>query len=93
VPSKERGRPLTLTSERAAAAAAVLGSPLVVPAHYDSWAHFSEGPDRIVQAFDDAGLSAVLRMAEPGSWVEPPMSISVDSSAPAARATPTWLGR
>ncbi len=74
VPSKERGRPLTLTSERAAAAAAVLGAPLVVPAHYDSWAHFSEGPDRIVQAFDEAGLSAVLRMAEPGSWVVPASS-------------------
>ena len=74
VPSKERGRPLTLTSERAAAAAAVLGAPLVVPAHYDSWAHFSEGPDRIVEAFDDAGLSRVLRMAEPGRWVVPSAS-------------------
>ena len=34
VPTKERGRPLTLTSERATAAAAVLGAPLVVPAHW-----------------------------------------------------------
>jgi L-ascorbate metabolism protein UlaG (beta-lactamase superfamily) len=74
VPAKERGRPLTLTSERAAAAAAVLGAPLVVPAHYDSWAHFSEGPDRIVEAFDDAGLSQVLRMADPGRWIVPTFS-------------------
>lgn len=40
VPTKERGRPLTLTGEQAAAAAAVLGS-VVVPAHCDGWAHFS----------------------------------------------------
>ena len=70
VPSKERGRPLTLTSERAAAAAAVLGAPLVVPAHYDGWAHFSEGPERIVEAFDEAGLSQILRMTSPGQWAE-----------------------
>jgi len=74
VPSKERGRPLTLTSERAAAAAAVLGAPLVVPAHYDSWAHFSEGSEPIVEAFDEAGLSRVLRMADPGTWVIPTSS-------------------
>jgi L-ascorbate metabolism protein UlaG (beta-lactamase superfamily) len=74
VSTKERGRPLTLTSERAAAAAVILGAPLVVPAHYDSWAHFSEGPDSIVEAFDDAGLLHILRMADPGTWVEPTSS-------------------
>ena len=68
VSTKERGRPLTLTSERAAAAAAVLGAPVVVPAHYDGWAHFSEGLERVVEAFDEAGLSDVLRTADPGSW-------------------------
>ncbi|HEX3790867.1 MAG TPA: MBL fold metallo-hydrolase [Pseudonocardiaceae bacterium] len=71
VPSKERGRPLTLTSQRAAAAAAVLSAPVVVPAHYDSWAHFSEGADDIVTAFDEAGLSHVLQLAPPGEWVLP----------------------
>jgi L-ascorbate metabolism protein UlaG (beta-lactamase superfamily) len=68
VPTKERGRPLTLTGERAAAAAAVLGSSVVVPAHCDGWAHFSEGLGRVVEAFDEAGLSDVLRTADPGSW-------------------------
>jgi L-ascorbate metabolism protein UlaG (beta-lactamase superfamily) len=68
VPQKERGRPLTLTGERAAAAAAVLGAPVVVPAHYEGWAHFSEGLDRVVTAFDDAGLSQVLQVAPAGSW-------------------------
>jgi len=68
VPTKERGRPLTLTSERAAAAASVLGASVVVPAHYDGWAHFSEGLERVFEAFDEAGLSEVLRTADPGSW-------------------------
>lgn len=68
VPSKERNRPLTLTSERAAAAAGLLGAGRVVPAHYDSWAHFSEGREQIVTAFDEAGLSSVLRITEPGEW-------------------------
>ena len=68
VSTKERGRPLTLTSERAAAAAAVLGASVVVPAHYDGWAHFSEGLERVVEAFEEAGLSDVMRTADPGSW-------------------------
>jgi L-ascorbate metabolism protein UlaG (beta-lactamase superfamily) len=68
VPARERGRPLTLTSPYAAAAAAVLGARQVVPAHYDSWAHFSEGSDDIAEAFDQAGLSTVLRLEQPGNW-------------------------
>lgn len=68
VPVRERNRPLTLTSQRAAAAAEVLGAAQVVPAHYDSWAHFTEGRDEIVTAFDDAGLSGVLRITDPGEW-------------------------
>ncbi|HEX4252846.1 MAG TPA: MBL fold metallo-hydrolase [Pseudonocardia sp.] len=68
---RESGRPLTLTSERAAAAAAVLAAPVVVPSHYDGWAHFTEGSERIVEAFEDAGLSKVLLMAPLGEWVRP----------------------
>ena len=33
VPTKERGRPLTLTAARAAAAAEILGAKVVIPAH------------------------------------------------------------
>ncbi|HEY3751184.1 MAG TPA: MBL fold metallo-hydrolase [Pseudonocardiaceae bacterium] len=68
VPARERGRPLTLTSQQAAAAAAVLGASQVVPAHYDSWAHFSENGDRVTEAFDDAGLATLLHMSAPGEW-------------------------
>jgi L-ascorbate metabolism protein UlaG (beta-lactamase superfamily) len=68
VPIRDEGRPLTLTSEYAAAAASVLGALKIVPAHYDSWAHFSEGSDRIMTAFEDAGLAHVLYIEAPGDW-------------------------
>ena len=55
VPTKERGRPLTLTAARAVAAAEILGAKVVIPAHVDGWAHFSEGVDEFVAAFDQAG--------------------------------------
>jgi L-ascorbate metabolism protein UlaG (beta-lactamase superfamily) len=69
VRGKFRDRALTLDSIRAAAAAAILGSAVVVPAHYDGWAHFSEGPDDLARAFDDAGLSARLRLSDHGTWI------------------------
>ncbi|MET8767137.1 MBL fold metallo-hydrolase [Streptomyces sp. NPDC004658] len=69
VPAKFDGRPLSLDSRRAAAAAAVLGVEIVVPAHYDGWAHFSEGLPEIELAFHEAGLSSLLRAAPHGTWV------------------------
>ena len=70
VATKECGRPLTLTAARAAAAAELLGAKLVIPAHVDGWAHFSEGVDDIVAAFDQAGISNVLRVAAHGEWID-----------------------
>jgi L-ascorbate metabolism protein UlaG (beta-lactamase superfamily) len=71
VPPKERGRALTLTSARAAAAAEMLGASVVIPAHTNGWAHFSEGVDDVVAAFDDAGIADLLALAAPGTWVFP----------------------
>ncbi|MGO9926426.1 MAG: MBL fold metallo-hydrolase [Mycobacterium sp.] len=70
VPAKERGRPLTLTSARAAAAAELLGAKVVIPAHVDGWAHFSEGVDEFVAAFDAAGIGNLLRVAAHGQWID-----------------------
>src|SRR6202000_1176506 len=70
VPTKEHGRPLTLTSARAAAAAELLGAKVVIPAHVDGWTHFSEGVDEFVAAFDEAGISSVLEGAGHGEWVD-----------------------
>ncbi len=69
VPGKFRGRPLTLDSIRAAAAAAVLGPAVVIPAHYDGWDHFSEGRADLARAFDDAGLSAQFRLSGHGTGI------------------------
>jgi L-ascorbate metabolism protein UlaG (beta-lactamase superfamily) len=69
VPAKFRGRALSLDSVRAAAATALLGPAVVIPAHYDGWAHFCEGRDDLVRAFDDAGVSAPLRLGDHGTWV------------------------
>ena len=71
VQTKERGRPLTLTGQRAAAAAEVLGARLVIPAHVDGWAHFSEGVDEFASAFDEAGIGDVLAVAPHGEWIVP----------------------
>ncbi|MFE7707623.1 MBL fold metallo-hydrolase [Streptomyces sp. NPDC057486] len=69
IPGKFRERAVSLDSIRAAAAAAILGAPVTIPAHYDGWAHFTEGRDAIERAFDDAGLTAVLRVADHGTWL------------------------
>jgi L-ascorbate metabolism protein UlaG (beta-lactamase superfamily) len=69
VAGKFRDRALSLDSIRAAAAAGILGSAAVIPAHYDGWAHFSEGRADLARAFDDAGLSARLRLRDHGTWI------------------------
>jgi hypothetical protein len=48
---------------------AVLGSGVIIAAHYDGWAHFSEGRDDLARAFDDAGLAARLRLSDHGTWI------------------------
>jgi L-ascorbate metabolism protein UlaG (beta-lactamase superfamily) len=69
------GRALSLDSIRAAAAAAILSPAAIIPAHYDGWTHFSEGRDDLVRAFDDAGLTARLRLTDHGTWI--PLSLPV----------------
>ncbi|MEU1319152.1 MBL fold metallo-hydrolase [Streptomyces tibetensis] len=48
---------LVLDSAMAAEAARILGARRVVPVHYDSWAHFTEGGDELAAAFAAAGLA------------------------------------
>ncbi|MET8638752.1 MBL fold metallo-hydrolase [Streptomyces sp. NPDC004096] len=48
---------IVLDSAQAVEAAGILGARRVVPVHYDSWAHFTEGRDDIEAAFTAAGLS------------------------------------
>jgi L-ascorbate metabolism protein UlaG (beta-lactamase superfamily) len=57
------GALLTLDSAQGAEAARTLGARRVVPAHYDSWAHFQEGRSEIQAAFTEAGLADRLDFA------------------------------
>lgn len=48
---------IVLDSAQAAEATQILGARRVVPVHYDGWAHFTEGRDELIAAFDSAGLT------------------------------------
>jgi L-ascorbate metabolism protein UlaG (beta-lactamase superfamily) len=50
------GSQLVLDSAQAAEAAKILGARRVVPVHYNSWAHFTEGRDELIAAFTAVGL-------------------------------------
>lgn len=63
------GAHLTLTSADAAEAAKILGVRAAVPVHFEGWDHFTEGADRLREAFAAAGASALLALAEPGESV------------------------
>jgi L-ascorbate metabolism protein UlaG (beta-lactamase superfamily) len=57
VPALFDGRPIVLDSAQAAEAAKILGARRVVPVHYDSWSHFTEGRTELLAAFTAAGLA------------------------------------
>lgn len=57
------GELIVLDSAQAAEAATILGARRVVPVHFDSWAHFTEGRDELVAAFTAAGLVDRLDLA------------------------------
>ncbi len=61
---------LTFTAEEAVLAARAFDRALIVPLHFDGWAHFSESRDDIERAFADRGLADRLRWPEPGRAVE-----------------------
>ncbi|MGR6918009.1 MBL fold metallo-hydrolase [[Actinomadura] parvosata] len=60
------GALIVLDSAQTAEAAKILGARRVVPVHYDSWAHFTEGRDELVAAFTAAGLLDRLDLGERG---------------------------
>jgi L-ascorbate metabolism protein UlaG (beta-lactamase superfamily) len=61
---------LTLTSELAAEAVQILGSPQTVPLHFEGWAHYTQGADTLRRAFQHAGLGEVLHLLEPGERID-----------------------
>ncbi len=53
--------PLTLTAEEGVQLTKMLGDAVIVPIHYEGWAHFTEGREEIERAFTAAGLENYLR--------------------------------
>ncbi|MET0454711.1 MAG: MBL fold metallo-hydrolase [Mycobacterium sp.] len=66
--TKNQGRPLTLTGQRAADVTAVLAVPRVVIAHIAGWSIYSEDFTDVRTAFDEAGIVDRIVTAEPGQW-------------------------
>jgi L-ascorbate metabolism protein UlaG (beta-lactamase superfamily) len=58
---------LTFTSDQLPKAARILECRNVVPMHCEGWAHLTEGPDSVREAFVAAGMSERLVLLEPGA--------------------------
>jgi len=63
------GAYLTLSSDRAAEAAKILGARLVVPVHFEGWKHFTQGADALRAAFAGNQVTGVLRLPERGEML------------------------
>jgi L-ascorbate metabolism protein UlaG (beta-lactamase superfamily) len=61
---------LTLTSELAAEAVRILGSPQTVPLHFEGWSHYTQGGDTLRDAFRQAGLGDRLHLLGPGERID-----------------------
>jgi L-ascorbate metabolism protein UlaG (beta-lactamase superfamily) len=57
---------LTFTAAEAVEAARAFPDAVIIPLHYEGWAHFSESRRQVEEAFAAAGLGHRLRWLEPG---------------------------
>ena len=69
IPQIFGGAYLTLSSERAAQAAELLGARAVVPVHFEGWGHFTQGAAELRAAFAGYGVSDRLALPERGETV------------------------
>ncbi|HYC32083.1 MAG TPA: MBL fold metallo-hydrolase [Gemmatimonadales bacterium] len=61
---------LTLTAAEMVTTAQAFPEALIVPLHFEGWAHFSESAEELHHAFAVAGLAPRLRLPEPGQALE-----------------------
>lgn len=61
---------LTLTAAEVVAAARAFPEALIVPLHFEGWAHFSESTAELHQAIAEAGLEPRVRWPRPGQALE-----------------------
>ena len=64
---------LTLTATDGVKLAQTLGDAIIIPIHFEGWAHYTEGRAEIEQAFVAAGIEKRLRFLPPGQ----PVSLDV----------------
>lgn len=69
---------LTLAATEGVEAARAFPDAVIVPVHYEGWAHFTEGREQIERAFDAAGLASRLRWLPPGQAVTLQLAPVVD---------------
>ena len=68
--SKFDGAYLTLSADHAADVARILGAWVVIPLHFEGWAHFTQGADQVQAAFSGNGIRDRLLMLERGQRAE-----------------------
>jgi L-ascorbate metabolism protein UlaG (beta-lactamase superfamily) len=66
LPHRFDGAYLTLSSDRAAEAAKLLGAPVVIPLHFEGWTHFTQAADALQAAFAGNGIADRLKLLAPG---------------------------
>ena len=57
---------LTMTAAEGIEAARAFPNAVIVPLHFEGWAHFSESRDQIQRTFSAAGMAERLQWLEPG---------------------------
>jgi L-ascorbate metabolism protein UlaG (beta-lactamase superfamily) len=69
VPHRFEGAYLTLSSDRAAEAAKILGVRAAIPVHFEGWTHFTQGAPELRAAFAGNGVTDRLVLADRGETV------------------------
>jgi L-ascorbate metabolism protein UlaG (beta-lactamase superfamily) len=64
--SKFDGAYLTLSADHTADVAKILGARVVIPLHFEGWAHFTQGADELEAAFSGNGIRDRLLLLERG---------------------------
>lgn len=69
IPRRFDGAYLTLSSDRAAEAAKLIGARVVMPVHFEGWTHFTQGARELRAAFAGNGITDRLLLAGRGETV------------------------
>ena len=57
---------ITMDAKQAIQLFREIHAEVLIPMHFESWSHFTEGKEAIVKAFAEAGLNEKVRWLTPG---------------------------